>query len=141
MTDRAQFRAKPPRVWVLLGHRAGDRAQLLALANALGWPFEAKEMVYTGRHYLPNLMQGSHHAHPGSASAAQLLAPWPDIVLDCGKRSVPMARWIKKAIGRTHAPGAFGPSVGSPSTGSTSSSPRRNTAYRRAPMYRSMPYR
>ncbi len=94
-----QFRSKPPTVWVLLGHRAGDRAQLLALANALGWPFEAKEMVYTGRHYLPNLMQKESTLTLDPPSAAQLLAPWPDIVLDCGKRSVPVARWIKKQSG------------------------------------------
>jgi hypothetical protein len=94
-----QFRCKPPIVWVLLGHRAGDRAQLLALADALGWPYEAKEMVYTGRHYLPNLMQKESTLSLDPSSAAQLLAPWPDIVLDCGKRSVPVARWIKKQSG------------------------------------------
>jgi mitochondrial fission protein ELM1 len=94
-----QFRDKPPIVWVLLGHRAGDRAQLLALANALGWPFETKEMVYTGRHYLPNLLQKESTLTLDPSSAAQLLAPWPDLVLDCGKRSVPVARWIKKQSG------------------------------------------
>ncbi|MFM9842811.1 MAG: ELM1/GtrOC1 family putative glycosyltransferase [Dongiaceae bacterium] len=94
-----RYRAKPPVVWVLLGHRAGDRAQLLALANALGWPFEAKEMVYTGRHNLPNLMHKESTLTLDPPSAAQLLAPWPDIVLDCGKRSVPVARWIKKQSG------------------------------------------
>src|SRR5215475_849190 len=36
-------REAPPqvRVWVLLGYGAGDNAQLLRLAEALGWPFEA----------------------------------------------------------------------------------------------------
>ena len=27
-----------PRVWVLLGDKAGDNEQCLALADALGWP-------------------------------------------------------------------------------------------------------
>src|SRR5262245_12188036 len=94
-----QFKTKPPRVWALLGHRAGDRAQLLALAEALGWPYEIKELQYTGRHYLPNLLQTVTTMSLDPASAAQLLAPWPDIVLDCGKRSVPIARWIKKQSG------------------------------------------
>ena len=94
-----QFKAKPPKVWALLGHRAGDRAQLLALAEALGWPYEVKELQYTGRHYLPNLLQKVTTMSLEPASAAQLLAPWPDIVLDCGKRSVPIARWIKKQSG------------------------------------------
>ena len=40
----------PPRVrvWVLLGDGAGDNAQLLRLAEALGWPFEAKRIPTTG---------------------------------------------------------------------------------------------
>ena len=56
-------------------------------------------MVYTGRHYLPNLLQKESTLTLDPPSAAQLLAPWPDIVLDCGKRSVPVARWIKKQSG------------------------------------------
>jgi len=35
-----------PRVWVLLGHRRGDNNQLLALAEALGVPFETRTMTY-----------------------------------------------------------------------------------------------
>ena len=33
------------RVWVLMGHRAGDNAQLQALAERLGCPFEIKRFV------------------------------------------------------------------------------------------------
>ncbi|HEY7687239.1 MAG TPA: ELM1/GtrOC1 family putative glycosyltransferase [Dongiaceae bacterium] len=94
-----QFKSKQPLVWVLLGQRAGDRAQLLALAEALGWPYEIKDLQYTGRHYLPNLLQSVTTLSLDPTSAAQLLAPWPDIVIDCGKRSVPIARWIKKQSG------------------------------------------
>jgi len=93
------FKTKPPQVWLLLGHRAGDRAQLLALAEALGWPFEIKELQYTGRHYLPNFLQAVTTLSLDPTSAAQFLAPWPDIVIDCGKRSVPIARWVKKQSG------------------------------------------
>jgi hypothetical protein len=37
---------QPVRVWVLLGDRAGDNAQVLRLAEALRWPFEAKRIHY-----------------------------------------------------------------------------------------------
>ena len=37
---------RQPRVWALLGDKAGDNAQVLALARALGWPFEAKRLAY-----------------------------------------------------------------------------------------------
>lgn len=33
------------RAWVLLGHRGGDNAQVLALAEALGLPFETFTLV------------------------------------------------------------------------------------------------
>jgi mitochondrial fission protein ELM1 len=92
----ARFAATPPRVWVLLGHRAGDRAQLLALAEALGWPFEIKELRYGWRHRLPNRLQGACLASLDRAAGAALEPPWPDLVLDCGKRSVPIARWIER---------------------------------------------
>ena len=49
----------PPRVrvWVLLGAGAGDNAQLLRLAEALGWPFEAKRIRYNRLNRCPNLLK------------------------------------------------------------------------------------
>ena len=35
-----------PRVWVLTGNKAGDSTRVLALAEALGWPFEIKQFIY-----------------------------------------------------------------------------------------------
>ena len=51
----------PPqlRVWVLLGYAAGDNAQLLRLAEALGWPFEAKRIRYNRLNRCPNLLLGA----------------------------------------------------------------------------------
>lgn len=31
-----------PLVWILMGHKAGDNAQVLALAEALDWPYDIK---------------------------------------------------------------------------------------------------
>ena len=33
-----------PRAWVIAAYRAGEQSQLLALAEALGWPFEVKQV-------------------------------------------------------------------------------------------------
>lgn len=33
--------ATPPRVWVLISKKPGDNAQILAIANALGRPYES----------------------------------------------------------------------------------------------------
>ena len=38
--------SRTPRVWLLLGHKAGDNNQVLALAEALAWPWEEKRIVY-----------------------------------------------------------------------------------------------
>jgi hypothetical protein len=35
-----------PKVWVLLGTTVGGNGQLTRLANALGWPYETKQVVY-----------------------------------------------------------------------------------------------
>src|SRR5262245_58106540 len=45
-----------PRVWVLLGHRAGDNAQLLALADALDCPYEVKRFVHRRLELVTNLL-------------------------------------------------------------------------------------
>ena len=38
----------PPVVWVMLSHRVGDSIQVMALANALGWPYEVKSATPDG---------------------------------------------------------------------------------------------
>ena len=35
-----------PRVWLLMGDRAGDNSQILGLGEALGWPLEIQRFVY-----------------------------------------------------------------------------------------------
>ena len=35
-----------PRVWVLAAPRAGDATQVVALAEALGWPYELKRLAF-----------------------------------------------------------------------------------------------
>jgi len=101
-SNLAGARAAAPRVWVLAGPRVGDRSQLLALADSLGWPYEVKELVYNGLHHVPNWLQGPSLASLDRARSSALAAPWPDLIIDGGKRSVPVARWIR-AQGETPA--------------------------------------
>jgi mitochondrial fission protein ELM1 len=87
--------AATPRIWVLVGPRAGDRSQLLALADSLCWPYEVKELAYNGLHNLPNWLMGASLASLDRARSGALSAPWPDLIIDGGKRSVPIVRWIR----------------------------------------------
>ena len=36
--------APPPRVWLVLGDKGGDNAQVEVIAPALGWPCERKDV-------------------------------------------------------------------------------------------------
>jgi len=87
-----------PRIWVLLGPRTGDNNQALALAEALGLPFETRTLSY-------NPLQALSVWLPGTAATLDpksrkgLHEPWPDLVIAIGRRSVPVARWIKRKSG------------------------------------------
>ncbi|HEX7231327.1 MAG TPA: ELM1/GtrOC1 family putative glycosyltransferase [Candidatus Binatia bacterium] len=87
------------RVWVLLGAGAGDNAQLLRLAEALGWPFEAKRIRYNRLNRCPNLLLGASKLTVDTQASDPLVAPWPDLVIGASRRSAPVARWIKKQSG------------------------------------------
>ena len=58
LREAASFAKRPPKVWLMMGHRAGDNSQVLALAEALGWPFEVKRFVYRRTELLTNLLCG-----------------------------------------------------------------------------------
>jgi mitochondrial fission protein ELM1 len=85
-----------PRVWVLTGNKAGDNSQVLALAEALGWPFEVKQFVYKRYEIVPNLLVRTTIAAIDKRHSSPLEPPWPDLVLSAGRRNEPIARWIKR---------------------------------------------
>lgn len=87
-----------PRTWVLLGARTGDNNQALALAEALGWPFEVKQLDYNRLQSLSVWLPPTAATLTGAAKQG-LKPPWPDLVIAIGRRSVPVARWIKKQSG------------------------------------------
>ena len=98
-TRRAQT---PPRVWLVIGDKLGDNAQVEIVADALGWPVERKLM-----RFLPQYQSGKPPFKPSlyhidRAASAPLEPPWPDLVLTVGRRPSMAAMWIKQqAEGRT----------------------------------------
>ncbi|MGD9294712.1 MAG: mitochondrial fission ELM1 family protein, partial [Roseobacter sp.] len=90
-----------PLVWVLAGHRHGDNVQLQALAEALGWPYVEKRLVWRAPlpRWTPLYGRAATLKFLTDDSRAALRAPWPDVVLSIGWRSVPVARWIKDRTG------------------------------------------
>lgn len=91
-----------PRVWLLLGQRIGDRRQLTAVAEELGWPYQIKDLTYNRLCKLPNVLLGAGRWSLVKSASGQLAPPWPDLVVMIGRRSVPIGRWIKaRSGGRT----------------------------------------
>ncbi len=87
-------------VWVLLGHKAGDNQQVLALAESLGLPFESRKLRYRPTELATNLLLGPNLLGIRPADRAALVPPWPRLVISSGRRNEPVARWIRHRAGR-----------------------------------------
>ena len=88
-----------PKVWVLLGNKAGGNGQLISLADALDWPYETKQLRYNSLNHCPNIFLGPSILSVDRRQSSSLEAPWPDLVIASSRRSAPVARWIKKQSG------------------------------------------
>ena len=85
-----------PRVWILMGHKSGDNAQVLTLAEALGWSFEIKRVVYRKTELLTNLVLGGNFFGVIKHKSSVFKPPWPDLVISAGRRNEPVCRWIQR---------------------------------------------
>jgi len=85
-----------PSVWVLVDGRPGHDQQALGVAEALGWPFAIQQIRYCALARLPNRLLGASTLGLCSAARARLVAPWPDLVISAGRRTVPIARWLRR---------------------------------------------
>lgn len=93
------------RVWALLGARAGDNNQVIALAEALGLPFETKQLEYNRLHLLgPRLLGRSLASLTPTSRHLILRGPHPDLTISAGHRSVPAVRALRHlSRGRTRS--------------------------------------
>ncbi|MGE4279484.1 MAG: mitochondrial fission ELM1 family protein [Magnetospirillum sp.] len=89
----------PAAIWVLADDRAGNVGQCLGVAEALGRPFVVKDIRYAALAKLPNLVRGAGLMGVTPESRAALVAPWPQLVIAAGRRTAPVARWIKRQGG------------------------------------------
>lgn len=89
----------PPHIWALLGHRRGDNNQVLALAEALKLPFETRTLQYN----LLRALEGDYLGATLTSVAAPvrrfIRPPWPDLLIAIGRRSVPVARYVREQSG------------------------------------------
>ena len=89
----------PPRIWILSDAKVGHTTQSEALARLLGWPYEVKHLRFHRWNRFQKVLWGllpPHTVGLDIARSSPLNPPWPDIVINAGWRSVPVARWIRK---------------------------------------------
>ena len=92
----------PERVWLLLGDKPGDNAQVEAVVEALGWACERKFLQWRHPYATekPRFRVTLDHIDP--VRSAPLEPPWPDLILTIGRRPSMAALWIKaRSGGRT----------------------------------------
>lgn len=91
-----------PPVWVLTSKKLGDNAQVLSIADALGWPYTTKRLEFTGLNHFHFRFFGPSLRKVDVDKSSPLTPPWPDLVLTIGRRATPVALWIwQQSQGRT----------------------------------------
>ncbi|MBQ7660293.1 MAG: mitochondrial fission ELM1 family protein [Alphaproteobacteria bacterium] len=86
-------------LWVLLDNRMGSVGQAKGIVQQLNLNhFEVieKKIEYNTFSGLPNFVRGTTLLGLTADSKKQITPPWPDMVLSISRRTVPVARYIKK---------------------------------------------
>lgn len=88
-----------PRIWLVIGDKLGDNAQVEIIAAALGWPCERKQLFFKAPYVLgkPPFKPSLYHIDP--ACSAPLEPPWPDLAITVGRRPSMAALWIREQSG------------------------------------------
>ncbi len=91
---------QPRRVWLVIGDKLGDNAQVEVVAESLGWPVERKVMRFLPRYQTGKPPFRPSLYHIDVAASDPLQPPWPDLVLTVGRRPSMAAMWVKEQSGR-----------------------------------------
>jgi uncharacterized protein len=65
----------------------------------MGWSTTTIDLTFNVLNHLPNPLLGPRLLSLHASSRASLKPPFPDVVVAMGRRSLPVARWIKKQSG------------------------------------------
>jgi len=104
---------KPPVVWVLAYDKPGHTTQSVGLAEALGWPYEVKQLRFNSLRARAHTWLQAWHGTLGASliglrqrASDVLVPPWPDLVIATGWRPARIALWIgRQSLGLTRLVG------------------------------------
>jgi mitochondrial fission protein ELM1 len=86
----------PGRVWLVLGDKRGDNAQIDILVESLGWRCERKELAMRPAYERAKPRYRASLGHIDLTRSDPLEPPWPDLVLTVGRRPSMAALWIRE---------------------------------------------
>ena len=87
---------RKPRIWVLVGSKGGDNAQVLRAADAMRLNYEIRRIVMRPEFETEKPAVSASLHHIDAAASDRLEAPWPDVVIAIGRRLSMVALWIKQ---------------------------------------------
>jgi mitochondrial fission protein ELM1 len=91
--------AGSPRVWLVVGEKRGDNAQIRNLALAVGGSFEEKKICMAPEWAEDKPPIAASLDYVDVDRSDPLEGPWPDLVITAGRRLSSVALWIKRASG------------------------------------------
>lgn len=86
-------------IWALTDDRIGNINQVLGVANAIGIDYERKEIAYNKAGRWPNIFRNKSLIGVDKKNSSEFQEPWPDLVIAAGRKSAPLASYIKKQSG------------------------------------------
>jgi mitochondrial fission protein ELM1 len=88
-----------PSVWVVLGDKPGDNAQVRAIEQVLPWVCVDKHIQMLDHFVLGKPKVGPTLYHIDRDRSDPLDPPWPDLILTSGRRPANVALWIREQSG------------------------------------------
>ncbi len=88
-----------PRIWLVIGDKPGDNAQVEIIAEALGLPFEVRRVLPKAQYVLGKPHFKASLYHLDLQRSDKLEPPWPDFILTIGRRPAMAALWIQQQSG------------------------------------------
>ena len=87
------------RIWLVIGDKPGDNAQVEIIAEALGLPFEIRRVLPKEQYVLGKPPFRASLYHLDQHRSDKLEPPWPDLILTIGRRPAMAALWIQQQSG------------------------------------------
>jgi hypothetical protein len=87
------------RIWLVIGDKPGDNAQVEIIAEALGLPFEVRRVLPKAQYVLGKPPFKASLYHLDLHRSDKLEPPWPDLILTIGRRPAMAALWIQQQSG------------------------------------------